>query len=267
METTVPVDQVIVTRSLKPGDNLDELIESITESGLKNPILLNGNYILVDGLRRLRAAAAAGMKTIPATVTDDFTESVPNLAQAHNGVPPHERRMYEIYELLRPQIQARFSAQRSMYNRWKPPPGQPDRVAYSSRDELARALGGVAYSLITSATAVYRPKADLTKQQRRVVKEAQSKVDSGEWTAYRGRSFIVSQFRDLNLGMPPAETRDMLLGVSSSLRSIVGILNTLPEAINTRPEVDLKSILEDFERGRRAVHVTINKIRRALEDS
>lgn len=74
----IPVD-MIETNPDQPRknfgeDELLELCESIKEYGIIQPIIVkknyNGNYILIAGERRLRAAILAGLQKIPALVRD-----------------------------------------------------------------------------------------------------------------------------------------------------------------------------------------------------
>lgn len=54
-------------------DKMDELVESIKEHGVVQPVLVRnvaGGYEIVAGERRWRAAAKAGLETVPAVVKD-----------------------------------------------------------------------------------------------------------------------------------------------------------------------------------------------------
>lgn len=73
----LPVDQIVANpkqpRTVFDGDDLQELVESIKEVGLLQPVVvrrLAEGYELVMGERRLRATRAAGLTTIPAIVRD-----------------------------------------------------------------------------------------------------------------------------------------------------------------------------------------------------
>lgn len=64
-EIYVPVDK---RKSLNQG-RVDEIAESIIDSGQEMPILLRpgkGRFVLVEGLHRLEACKALGEKTITA---------------------------------------------------------------------------------------------------------------------------------------------------------------------------------------------------------
>ena len=56
------------------GKNIDKLVSSIKKFGLFHPILLNNDYKLIAGYRRLLACKALGWKTIPVIIRNDPTE-------------------------------------------------------------------------------------------------------------------------------------------------------------------------------------------------
>jgi len=71
----IPVDQVRTSpfqpRRTFSQEELRELVESVREKGILQPLLVRptpGGYELVAGERRLRAAQAAGLETVPAMV-------------------------------------------------------------------------------------------------------------------------------------------------------------------------------------------------------
>lgn len=73
----IPVDQIVPNpkqpRQVFDEDDLTELVESIQEVGLLQPIVVRrvtDGYELVMGERRLRATKKAGLATIPAIVRD-----------------------------------------------------------------------------------------------------------------------------------------------------------------------------------------------------
>lgn len=105
----------IKSRGINPGDDLTELEASLRKDGLKVPLLLNGNHVLVDGARRLQAIKNLGLTDAVCQVTDDFDEAMANLTQARKGehrVPISHRRLYEQYTLISVMGFARASRRR-----------------------------------------------------------------------------------------------------------------------------------------------------------
>jgi len=91
-ETTVPpIRHVHVSEIDGPrpeaGDDLQPLIESIAEFGVLQPLLVrrdHGRFALVAGARRLAAALAVGLSTVPCLVHDVDDETARALAAADN---------------------------------------------------------------------------------------------------------------------------------------------------------------------------------------
>ena len=90
--TEVPVD-MIETNPDQPRknfgeDELLELSESIKEYGVIQPVIVkknySGNYILIAGERRLRAAIFAGLQKIPALVRDADDQDTAIIALIEN---------------------------------------------------------------------------------------------------------------------------------------------------------------------------------------
>ncbi|PLX42053.1 MAG: chromosome partitioning protein ParB [Deltaproteobacteria bacterium] len=87
------------------NDSLDELAQSIKEKGLIQPVVLrkapSGDYELIAGERRWRAAQRAGVTELPAIVRDTLSEEVLELAlvenvQRENLNPVDEARAYKL---------------------------------------------------------------------------------------------------------------------------------------------------------------------------
>ncbi|MCW2678145.1 MAG: parB [Modestobacter sp.] len=80
----LPVDQVVPNpkqpRVVFDDDALDELTHSVREFGLLQPIVVregpDGGYELIMGERRLRAARAAGLESVPAIVRDTTDDAM-----------------------------------------------------------------------------------------------------------------------------------------------------------------------------------------------
>jgi ParB family chromosome partitioning protein len=88
---TLPVEEILPgdaqPRQRFDDDRLDELADSIKAHGVIQPILVrkrNGGYEIVAGERRWRAAQKAGLKSIPAVVSDVAPEDALTLALVEN---------------------------------------------------------------------------------------------------------------------------------------------------------------------------------------
>lgn len=80
-------------------EKMDELVESIKESGVLTPVLVRpddeGTYEMISGHRRLHAAKRAGLRKIPAIIKemtqDDATIAMVNANSQREEVLPSER--------------------------------------------------------------------------------------------------------------------------------------------------------------------------------
>lgn len=93
------------TRQFDEGNDLSEMVASVKNHGILQPILLRetetGGYELVAGERRLRAAQLAGLETIPAIVSklsdqDAVEISIIENAQRENLNPIEEAKAFAI---------------------------------------------------------------------------------------------------------------------------------------------------------------------------
>jgi len=87
----VPVAQVVSSpwqpRRTFSAEALSELVQSIQEHGVLQPLLVrkaNGKYELLAGERRLRAAQAAGLETVPVIVRDADDEKAAEIGLIEN---------------------------------------------------------------------------------------------------------------------------------------------------------------------------------------
>ncbi len=128
--TEIPVDKIRPNRA-QPRKNFDEaaleeLAESIRQHGVLQPLLVRedpeGGYELVAGERRLRAAKAAGLRTVPALVRKYTLEAMTEIAlienvQRENLNVVEESRAYELlmskFGLTQEQLSQRIGRSRS----------------------------------------------------------------------------------------------------------------------------------------------------------
>lgn len=88
MSGTVPIDQILnanpawVRQDI--NDDLKPLIDSIRRNGLRVPVLLAPDFLVIDGARRVRAAQIVGLTEVPVVVTSDWTVILSNLTVARN---------------------------------------------------------------------------------------------------------------------------------------------------------------------------------------
>ena len=117
--TTIKVSDVVVHRDFEP----DPLPDGIPARTINQPIIVRGDNVLVDGLRRLRRAQEKGTPTVPAIISSNYEVLVAALKAQHEDVG-HEttpRRVWEIYESI---YRLGITWSRQQYNGgWKKLPG------------------------------------------------------------------------------------------------------------------------------------------------
>lgn len=101
--TRILVDEVKLKDRVLGDDDISELADDIEANGLKFPILVNGDYELIDGLRRLEAVASTGATTIEAYVTNNAYEMFEILTPLQMGLDLEKRprRFVRLYNDLR----------------------------------------------------------------------------------------------------------------------------------------------------------------------
>ena len=126
----IPVDR-IVPSSVQPrhrfdADELADLSASIKAHGVLQPVVVargeDGNYALIAGERRWRAAQMAGMSTVPALVKDASAREALELALVENlqraDLTPLEeagayRQLVDGYQLTQEQVASRVGRSRA----------------------------------------------------------------------------------------------------------------------------------------------------------
>lgn len=197
MGQQVPIDSILVDRQLVPTDDLSSLMASIERSGQRVPILTNGDYHLIDGLRRLEALRRLGHTTAEVIATSMYPQACAALKRAReHGVAAVEvtpRRLWELYEALRPLLNiTRSHLQRGRQR------GQQIRIG--GRALFIEALGMSSESLLQAVTQVYRAAQEDPTDRGDRAREAVKRLEAGETTVYMAVDYM----------RPMVETRDIV---------------------------------------------------------
>ena len=84
----IPIDQIDVVEGPSPGSTIDELMASIRDVGVLQPLLVaareGSRFELVAGCNRLFAAREAGLNTVPCLLVHADAESAAKM-RAHSG--------------------------------------------------------------------------------------------------------------------------------------------------------------------------------------
>jgi ParB family chromosome partitioning protein len=101
----VPIDDIDPSPRNRTARNVDDLLESVREHGIQQPVKLRPKgkrFEIVYGERRYRAAKTVGLKELPATVEDLSDEEAHELRIVENACreDPHPLEEAEAYEAL-----------------------------------------------------------------------------------------------------------------------------------------------------------------------
>jgi ParB family transcriptional regulator, chromosome partitioning protein len=111
----IEIDKIIVNKRKRTSGDFENLVESIKDVGLINPITLNKDMVLIAGFHRLQACKQLGFKFIPANMidADDLTAELAEIDENLIRLPltalenaEQLQRRKEIYETLHPESKA-----------------------------------------------------------------------------------------------------------------------------------------------------------------
>ena len=94
--TRLNISDIIVVRGIEP----EPLPDGLARKVYNEPIIVRGDGVLIDGLRRLRRAKANGETTINAIISSDYPTLMLALKAQHSDVDNEvaPRRLWEIYD-------------------------------------------------------------------------------------------------------------------------------------------------------------------------
>jgi ParB-like nuclease family protein len=251
MAKHVPIGAIRTDRKLEPDDDISEstLAWEIRKSGgLEVPILVDGNYNLIDGLRRLEALRALGHTKVEVTATSMFPVACEHIKRAREhgvgAVPLSPRRIWEIHQALKPVLTATKS--HFMTGRRK---GTGAKGSAGGRPLLAMALGLGSESVLQAVTQVYRTAANEGNSEKgKRAKEAIRMLEAGETTVYGAVAFMTS-----NQGLKGNlrkyhEQKDVLDNAIASMRGIIRGLQDLGPLDPRFPLQEAQTKLKDLAR-------------------
>lgn len=88
--TTVNYKNIAISKRIRSGRNVEDLVKSIRSTGLINPLIVaplvtDGMYVLIDGYRRLLACVRCGITDIPVIINNRIkTTEIPILEAMYN---------------------------------------------------------------------------------------------------------------------------------------------------------------------------------------
>jgi hypothetical protein len=222
--------------------------------------LVNVNYELIDGLRRLRAVHSLGntvIEVVPVTLFDPATVWLKR-ARLHGVLarPLSPRRLSEIYEACKPLIALTRSREMMGKNH-----GRGAHV--HGREKFLDAIGIDSESYFQAATQLYRT-AKEAGLRGQLAEEAVALVEEGKLSVYMGLEYVRSRQRPGDV-VKPDEQLTMLSNISSSLAGMRYALGTLGPIDSSIDQGQLNDIIVELRAFRRVVHRLINQLEKGKD--
>lgn len=255
MGKTAPIEAIATDRTLDPGDDLTKLAESIRSDGLQVPVLVNQEYELIDGLRRLEAVRSLGNADVEVVAVTLLQPAMAWIKRAReHGVeakPLTPRRIWELYSAVQPIVKATRShlSRGTRHGRG---------VNLNARQAFVEATGIDGESRLQVITQTYRT-ALVDGHKGELGREALKRMESGEFTPYMAVDYVR---RNLSRGEVVATTEQqaILTSVATTLNGVgfgIAQLGTLDPAINAKAYPDIHRDLTKF---RRALYQLIRQL-------
>jgi hypothetical protein len=259
----IEIDQIVVPRDLVPDDDLSDLIQSLEQTDLEIPILLNQNNHLIDGLRRIEAFRKMGRNTIACVRSTNLNESLVWIEKTReHGLAAKTlipRRVYQFHQALRDQMldRATMARQRGRIDNGKgqppnPLPGEDTYRRGPSRYMLGAALGIGSRSWIEATLGVYIATEKLGPRGT-YAKGIAKRVDSGELSAHQGVRMIQAFSRRMDVPrLTPGEQREMMERTLTQVNGLSRVLDSIGAFDSSITNQDLERWerqLREFSRG------------------
>lgn len=262
MRTNLKLGAIYTRRTVEPDDDLSVLAKSIKTDGLKYPILVDENYFLIDGLRRLKAMDLNERDLVPVIVAETYREAIDAIADSHSNVDPSAIPVYRLWELqhdLSPIMRKSISVIRRT-------PFKDREIPESNRSRkmLADALGITGSTLQVLSTLHTSSLSGSASSE--FATELLKKVKNDELTPHAAKSLWATFQRDLSsVRQGSAQTNIM----NKVVEIMPGVLNSLKELSSefdsTIKMSDLARWEDDLSNHLRLLREVLNKVRRAKE--
>lgn len=258
----------------KPSDPLavKELAEEIAENTLRVPVLLNADKRLIDGWRRVQAVKALGHQDILAQVTNDFDLALDNLSLAHRGTVPGPRRLYELYQGVKPMgFQKLSQGRREAMGPQKPVKGAKKGPIGSFRHDFLAVFNVSEHYLQACLTLHSRAQAVPAGPSRDEYLEATRLVEEGKLSP-------LAALKRLQAPLPPLvsrgaeadpqqadEQRELMSRADMALNSTLHAIEVIADVAPGITDEELKQWAQNLREQRRKLTQFINSLEKAVD--
>jgi ParB-like nuclease family protein len=252
----VTTDRVPVDRS-----DLADLEADMAKHGLKTPILVRENMILIDGQRRLAVAKALGWEDIEAIVTDDLEEACAILAPLHEGIRVDGRRLYDFHRVLRELAMVRISRLKNQ-GLWRRAHRPADKKEVPRYVTLMKETFNLPFTSYVERIARLFAKADGGDEQ---AIDLLKRALAGE-ISLNGAAHVLDQRKALNGDIDSlSEQRKVLTG---SVRNLHGLIKTMKKLGPLKiPREELDPLIEQLRYLRSELYILTRKVIKESEKS
>lgn len=243
----VPIEQVLTSRTLAPDDDLTALSKHIQDSGLKVPILVDTEYRLIDGLRRLEAMRRLGFTQVEVTATTLYPVACQSLKRARQhgveALPLTARRVWQLYNDMIPLLRA--TKTHYMTGRKK---GTGARASAGGRPMFTDALGLHSESYLQAVTQVFRAAEDPKHALHERALTAVVMLEADPSTPYPALHYM-KQKPGLKGGITKyKEQKDLLEGAAAAIRGLMRGLMEMGSLDSKYPTDEARSAVNELAR-------------------
>jgi hypothetical protein len=266
----VPIDSILTSREIRSNDDTTMLFESIESLGIKQPILVDKDMNLIDGMRRLDVALALGMEVVPAYISSTLEDSCTAIARARKhgiaAVPVDARRGWEVFTAVHAQMLERSARLRHRRKGIKRTDPTPDIVP-RSRAMLGEALGHSGEAFIAASTLLYKAFTTNTDPARKEgLEEIQRKLEAGEMTLYEARG-AMDRLGKMDMNGDILSVNDQRDALTSALSQLIGTTKGLTRIGELNPglnQAEIQLYIKGFEQARRDLQRFITSIKKRV---
>lgn len=258
MAETVNVNKIIVTRTLgAEDDDYSKLAEHIQAHGIKIPILVSRQFIILDGLRRLEAAKSVDIQTVPIVIATDFLAVHKELLAARkHGIQARFswQRVWEVFRDTRGLVADELAISRRIPLK--------ERKNFDSRGLLVDAFGLKTVAQLQAISHVYRMAEQDTTPMGDQAREAAKLLTAGEISPYTAESMMRRSPELTGDIVNVSEQRALLRSITDTLSGVSKGFTKLGELDPSITSAELTSLLASLKVSRRQV----GRIVRLLEE-
>lgn len=257
MGNHVAIEKILVNRTLDLNgpDNISDLAKHIHDTGLQVPILVNQDYELIDGLRRLEAIRSLGQVTVEVVAVTMYGPALAWIQKAReHGVlarPLTPRRLYELYSACQPLMSVSRSHEMKGTQHGR-------GVHINGRSRFLAATGIEAESYLQAVTQLYK----LTREDSvrgRLAQEYADQLDRGQISPYMALERIRQRQRhgDIVKGDDQMALLNHTVDTLNGIAYGIAQLGSIDEGLSAE---SLAYVTKELRKFRRTLHRFIHQL-------